>query len=522
MRAIVLNKSRYIVPLFAEHVKVSPRKGGKNPHNYQKTADNKAMRISRRLQKNVARLKELIKSQDVVYYEGKSGTVDFCVVYVDSVTDKNQVGLLVLTPLSAAESESADECKRLLNIPNVVEKNDLADGAKELLNGKTLVFFDGDDGVLACDFLAYQTRAVAEPPTAVVVKGPREGFTECLKTNLGLLRRRIKVNDFTIETVTIGKYSQSTVAVCYIGTITDPDIVKEVKRRLKLVDIDGIPDSSYVGKLIVDHKTSLFKQFGTTEKPDVLSQKMLEGRVGIIVDGSPIALTVPYLLTEDFQSSEDYFVNNYRANMERGIRLFSLIFAIFLPALFVSAQLFHLQIIPLNFLLTIVNSVKGIPLSPSFEMFFTFLIFEILNEASIRMPKYVGMALSIVGALVLGDTAVKAGIVSTPTIMIMALSGICLYTVPELVDSMSVLRFVYLVAAGTIGGYGIVLTTAYLILYLCSLENFGVPLLAPFAPSFNRDKKDALYIDFITEMRERPQVLGSKNRVRQRIKDVRR
>lgn len=479
------------------------------------------MKVSANLSKNVNAIKELIKSQDVIYYENKCGSVDFCVIYVDSVTDKNQVGLLVLTPLVKMQAETPDDCVAALNIPNVSEKTDLSDATKELLNGKTLVFFAGLKKALACDFLSYQTRAVSEPPTSVVVKGPREGFTECIKTNLGLLRRRIKVKDFTIDFTTIGRYSQTAVAICYIGSIIDPNIVKEVKKRLKLIDIDGIPDSSYVGKLIVEHKTSVFKQYGTTEKPDILTQKMLEGRVGIIVDGSPIVLTVPYMLTEDFQSSEDYFVNNYRANMERGIRLFSLLFAVLLPALFVSAQLFHLQIIPLNFLLTIVNSVKGIPLSPSFEMFFTFLIFEILNEASVRMPKYVGMALSIVGALVLGDTAVKAGIVSTPTIMIMAMSGICLYTVPELVDSMSVLRFIYLIAAGTIGGYGIVLTTAFLILYLCSLDNFGVPIFAPFAPSIRSDEKDALYIDFITEMRERPKTLRSKNRIRQRIKDVR-
>lgn len=479
------------------------------------------MKVSPQPDKNTQAIKNLIKSQDIVYYSGKAGEVDYCVIYIDSVTDKNQVGLLILTPLSKSAPKTAKECELLLNIPNISATNDLNQAVKDLLGGKTLVFFQGSDRAFCCDFLSYQTRAVAEPPTSVVVKGPREGFTECLKTNIGLLRRRIKVSDLTIENTTIGRYSQSAVAVCYIGSIVDPEIVKEVKRRLKLIDIDGIPDSSYVGKLIVEHKTSVFKQVGSTEKPDILSQKMLEGRVGIIVDGSPIAITVPYMLTEDFQSSEDYFVNNYRANMERGIRLFSLIFAIFLPAFFVSAQLFHLQIIPLNFLLTIVNSVKGIPLSPSFEMFFTFLIFEILNEASVRMPKYVGMALSIVGALVLGDTAVKAGIVSTPTIMIMALSGICLYTVPELSDSMSVLRFIYLIAAGTIGGYGIILTTAFLILYLCSLENFGVPFLAPFAPSYKNDKKDALYIDFISEMKKRPEVLRSKNKIRQRIKDVR-
>lgn len=478
------------------------------------------MKLFTSLEKNVREIKKNLPSDDVIIHDETNGKKGFCVIYIDSVTDKNQLGLLVLSPLNQNGAKNAAQAEKILNLPSVKPINDKNSLFTELLSGKSILLFDGEAKALALDLLSFQTRAVAEPPTSVVVKGPREGFNECIKTNISLIRRRIKVKEMTVEMTKLGRYSQTAVAICYIAGIVDDEIVKEVKRRLKLIDIDGVPDSSYVGKMIVEHKTSMFKQVGSTEKPDILTQKMLEGRVGIIVDGSPIVLTVPYMLIEDFQSSEDYFVNNYRANMERGLRLFSLFFAIFLPALFVSAQLFHLQIIPLNFLLTIVNSVKGIPLSPSFEMFFTFLIFEILNEASVRMPKYVGMALSVVGALVLGDTAVKAGIVSTPTIMIMALSGICLYTVPELVDSMSVLRFMYLIVAGTIGGYGIILLSAFLLLYLCSLENFGVPFLAPYAPSYKNDKKDGFYMSFITEMKERPQALRSKNKTRLRIKDV--
>lgn len=175
------------------------------------------------------------------------------------------------------------------------------------------------------------------------------------------------------------------------------------------------------------------------------------------MDGSPIALTLPYILIEDFQSPEDYYTSPYKATVARGLRALSVFLAVLLPGFFVAAQLFHLQLIPLNFLLTIVNSIKGIPLSPSFEMFFTLLIFEILNEASVRMPKYVGMVVSIVGGLVLGETAVNAGIISAPALMIIALSGICLYTVPELVQTFSLVRIIILILAGSLGGYSIIL-----------------------------------------------------------------
>ena len=477
------------------------------------------MKIKKSAKENIQILKQKILSSDVVYYEFKCNQKSYHLCYVDSITDKNAIGELLIRPIFELNASSLTEVFYSLQIPNLEKVSDFSQAISKLLMGQALLFCEGEEFLICCDFLTYQTRAISEPPTSTVVRGPREGFTESLKINLSMLRRRIKVKEFVLENQEIGKYSKTTVCVCYISSIAQAEIVNKVKNSLSALEIDSIPDSSYVAKAINERKASLFKQVGNIEKPDIFIQKLLEGRVGILVDGSPIALTVPYLLIEDMQSSEDYFVNNYRANMQRLIRFISLGFAILLPALFVSAQLFHLQIIPLNFLLTIVSSIKGIPLSPSFEMFFTLLIFEILNEASIRMPKYVGMVLSIVGALVLGDTAVKAGIVSTPTIMIMALSGICLYTAPDMVDTMSVLRLIYLIVAGSIGGYGIALLSAFIAIYLCSIENFGAPILAPYAPLIKQDLKDGITMDFLTNMKNRPRTLKSKNKTRLKIKE---
>ncbi len=476
------------------------------------------MKIKKSTEENIKLLKQKLPCADVIYYQFKCNQKSYQLCYVDSITDKNRMGDLLIRPIFALNPSSLEEVFYSLQIPNLTKISNLSDAITKLLAGQALLFCDGEDFLISCDFLTYPTRAIAEPPTSTVVRGPREGFTESLKINLSMLRRRIKVKELVLENQEIGKYSKTTVCICYLSSIANSEIVKKVKQSLSTIEIDSIPDSSYVAKAINQRKASLFKQVGNTEKPDIFTQKLLEGRVGILVDGSPIAITVPYMLIEDLQSSEDYFVNNYRANMERIIRLISLAFAILLPALFVSAQLFHLQIIPLNFLLTIVSSIKGIPLSPSFEMFFTLLIFEILNEASIRMPKYVGMVLSIVGALVLGDTAVKAGIVSTPTIMIMALSGICLYTAPDMVDSMSVLRLIYLIVAGSLGGYGISLLSAFIAIYLCSIDNFGVPILAPYAPTLLPDLKDGVTMDFITKMKKRPISLRTKNKTRLKIK----
>jgi spore germination protein KA len=304
-------------------------------------------------------------------------------------------------------------------------------------------------------------------------------------------------------------------------------ICGQLERKMKVLYVSGEESARQIklraerlgvlgGNLLLLCETDVDSILETVraEKPDILVAKILEGRVAILVDGSPIALTVPYLLLEDFQSPSDYYNSPYSATTARIIRLFSVILALLLPALFVSAELFHLQLIPLSFLLTIVNSIKGIPLSPSYEMFFTLLIFEILNEASVRMPKYVGMVVSIVGGLVLGETAVTAGIISAPTLMIIALSGICLYTVPELEQTFSVLRIFFLIVAGSGGIYGLLVAVALLFIYLISFENYNTPICAPFSPLIIKDMKDAVYKGFICEMDYRPQSIKNSNKKR--------
>ncbi|MBO4572263.1 MAG: spore germination protein [Clostridia bacterium] len=476
------------------------------------------MRAVGDIKKNEAFIKRKLENGDAVFSNVSVGGKKALLIYIDALVDNGAVSEHILKPLYKLRPPiNADKLVEKLPKAGSKVTGDLDGAVNAVIDGQAVLLVDKMPEAVLFDVKKPESRTVAEPPTSAVVKGPREGFTESIKTNLSLIRRRLKTNELKIEKFKVGRVTKTDVFMLYLNNVTDDKVVEKVKSRVGAIDIDGVIDSSYIAKFIAEHKASLFKQSGTTEKPDILAAKMLEGRVGILVDGSPIALTVPYLLFEDFQSSEDYFQNSYRSNMARMIRLISITLAILLPSVFVSAQLFHLQIIPLNFLLTIVNSIKGIPLSPSLEMFFTLVVFEILNEASIRMPKYVGMALSIVGALVLGDTAVRAGIVSTPAIMIMALSGICLYTVPELVDSMSFLRLIFLFTAGSLGGFGIVVLSAMLLVYLVSLENFDTPFLAPFAPLVKEDLKDGALMTFLPDMTTRPVTLKPKNKVRIKV-----
>jgi len=334
---------------------------------------------------------------------------------------------------------------------------------------------------------------------------------------MALLRKRLKTKNLQFETFTVGKSTKTFVSVAYLDNIADEKVKEQIIKRLKMIEIDGVPDSSYIAKFLSKKPYSLFKQVGTTEKPDILACKMLEGRIGIFVDGSPIALTLPYILVEDFQSVQDYLVTPYRATVSRILRLVSLIVALILPAYYVSAQLFKLQLLPLGLLMTISGNVRDLPLSPSLELFFLMLILEILIEASVRMPKYVGLALSVVGALVLGDTAVKAGIVSSSAIIIVALSGIASYTLPDMAGSLSVLKFAYLIVAGSIGTFGIVLFTGLLLLYLCTSDSYGAPLLAPFSPLITKDLRDSVVKSDIYNLKTRPEFLKGKNKTRLKI-----
>ena len=476
------------------------------------------MNIQKDLNKNLQYLKNALASDDVTFLDVSLGRKKGVLVFVNDLVSKSQVGELILRPASTFMGTPTR--RKMLNLflsPEKTEVSTCDDFITDLLLGNAMLLVDGLDTSLSFGLKEFEKRSISEPPTSTVLKGPREGFVECLPVNISLIRRRLKTPHLRFENMVIGRYSKTPIAICYIQGIADNNLVKKLKEKLKGIDIDAVLDSSYVSKFLGEHDSSIFKQVGNTEKPDILAGKILEGRVAVLVDGSPIVLTAPYLLIEDFQSPSDYYGSPCGATIARLLRAFSVMLALFLPAVYVSAELFHLQLIPLSFLLTIVNSIKGIPLSPSYEMFFTLTIFEILNEASVRMPKYVGMVVSIVGGLVLGETAVNAGIISAPTLMIVALSGICLYTVPEMEQSFSVLRLLFLLIAGTTGLYGLILSVCAFIVYLVSFENYNTPLCAPFSPLIIQDMKDGFYKGFIKEHEYRPKSIKNTNSRRIKI-----
>lgn len=468
------------------------------------------------LKGRVEEVKSYLTSEDILVFEFDSlDGKKFACIYADGIVDKSLLGELVVKPLRDVKREDdAQAVKKLLAIPELKDGEDLQTCIKSISNGDAALFIDGEEDFYILGVKSPPGRAVAEPPTQVTVKGPREGFTEDIKVNLGLVRKRLKSSDLQVKTLTVGKQSETMVAICYLEGTCKKGLPERIEKQIKSNEIDIIPDSSYVSGFISQRPRSLFKRNSTCEKPDIFCAKLCEGRVGIISDGSPIALTVPYMLVEDFQTAEDYYAVSYRSTILRVLRFAAVLLGILLPAIYVCAQLFKIQLIPAKLLFKIASSVAGIPLSPSVEIFFTLFVLEVLNEASIRMPKYVGLALSVVGALVLGDTAVKAGIISTPAVIIIAFSAICLYTVPDLVETSTTLRLLFLIIAGSLGTFGVVLLVAFIICYLVTEQSYGVPLLAPYAPLIGKDMRDALYKSNTGSLRTRPKVLRTKNKVR--------
>ncbi|MBQ8428642.1 MAG: spore germination protein [Clostridia bacterium] len=489
------------------------------------------------LQKNLTEIKGLLPSEDILTYAFQlaDGT-DCAVIYADGIVNKQLIGDLIARPLSkldfskntenghtmsATKSNSEQESKTAILLkatlfPELKTKTQIQDVIKEILDGNSLLLIDGEKTGFIVGAKLLPNRAIMEPPTDVTVKGPREGFIEDIKTNMSLVRKRLKSPDLRFETLRVGKRSDTAVTLCWLNGVAKTELKTEIKEKIQSIDVDVIPDSSYIAAFLSPRKHSIFHTLGTTEKPDVFTAKLSEGRVGVLVDGSPIALTAPYLLSEDLQSGEDYYISPFAATSFRFLRALALFVAILLPAFYVSAQLFKMQLLPLGLMLTIASSVQSLPLSPSLEMFVVLFLLETLKEASIRMPKYVGMSLSVVGALVLGETAVSAGFLSTPAIIIVALSGICMYTVPNFVETGSLLRWLFLLVAGSIGPFGIVLLLAFTLYYLFSSDAFGTPMLAPFSPLISRDLRDSVVKYDLFSLKKRPRVLGSKNKTRLR------
>lgn len=453
---------------------------------------------------------------NVVRRDFMCGKAKGALFFNPDLTDAETLRQFIRAATSSAKAASLKEInERVIYISETSLTDSEDEAVLGVLSGDGAFILENENGILMLNARKYDKRAVVEPPTETVIRGPREGFTEDIKTNLSLLERRFKTPDLCVERLCVGRQSNTAVAVVYLAGVAEQQTVRNIVQRIKDIEIDVVTDSNYLVPYLEEKPHSLFKQVGYTEKPDVASAKVAEGRVAIISDGSPMVLTLPFLLMEDFQSGDDYYERSSFTSFLRIVRLLALFFAVLLPSMYVAFQIFHYEMLPYRFLVTLANAVKGMPLPPLWEMLFVLLLFEIIRDASVRMPRAVSMAMSIVGAIVLGDTAVKAGLVSSPAVMIAALSSIALYASPNEVGSMSLLRLIVTVAGGLAGALGIAAAGIYTVHYLCRMTSYGAPYLAPFAPMINADMKDSLMLTVRKDMKRRPYSIPVSNRMRE-------
>lgn len=477
---------------------------------------------------NLKMVKELTgNSGDILMHEftiEQNKDLAAALVIVDGLTDARTVNDNIIEPLikKTGNRESShknatirDIAKSRLSVSEIKEVNNFGEVAEGFLNGNSVLFIDGFPSALVINCKGWEKRNISVPSSESVIRGPRESFTENMITNTSMIRRKIKNPDLTIEMSKIGVQTRTSVCLVYMKGLADQTLIRTVRKRLENIEVGSILESGYIEQYIEDAPFSIFSTIGHTEKPDVLAAKLLEGRIGIIVDGTPIVLTAPLLFIENFQTAEDYYSRPYYMSMVRIIRYIAFLISVFVPALYVAITTFDQELIPTNLLFTMTAARESIPFPAVGEALIMLTAFEILREAGIRLPQPIGQAMSIVGALVIGESAVSAGLIGAPMVIVVALTSVAIFATPQLNDSASILRLIYLILAGTMGGYGVIIGTLGTLVHLSSLKSFGFPFLSPLAPFVARDNKDAIVRFPLWLMLSRPKGMAKRNEKRE-------
>ncbi|MFD0590607.1 spore germination protein [Paenibacillus sp. GCM10027627] len=450
------------------------------------------------------------------------------ILYMQAMVDDIRLDQFVIGPIQsgAGESELSEDKESfafqrvqevLLAVGIVEELKTLKDLFEKLLLGYAVILMDGESKGLCAHVVGGMKRGIEEPKTEMAIRGPREGFTESIRINSMLVRRKIRSPKLWLEQQTIGEYTQTPVAIMYIKGLANESVLTDLRERMKAIQIDGILESNYIEEMIEDQKWSPFPTIMNSERPDVVAACLLEGRIAVMVDGSPFMIIFPITLNTFFQAAEDYYSSFHMATFLRMLRFVSFVIALLMPSVYVAIIGYHQEMIPTQLLLTLAAQREGVPFPAYLEAFIMEFVFEILREAVLRMPSAAGSAISIVGGLVIGQSVVEAGIVSSAVVIVVAFTAIASFVSPVYSLGMAarLLRFLLLIAASTLGFYGIALVVLMLLLHLSNIRSFGIPYLKPFAPFYWRDMKDSMMRVPIWMMRRRPTRAAKGNNVRQ-------
>lgn len=449
---------------------------------------------------------------------------DCAVIFFDGMVDSEKINNGLLRSLLTANKKAIEHSvidfleKQVLFNDEVARTSDVFKMLSAVNSGDTLLLLDETTDVLIINTKGWDKRGVSEPENERVTQGPREGFGESVISNSALIRRKLATPDLCFESITVGIKTQTTVFVAYLKSLADKKLIDNIKKEISNIKIDGILDTNYINELINKNRFSLFKTAGSTERPDIAAARLLEGRIAIIADGTPVVLTLPYLFTENFQSDDDYYVNFTYAFLGRILRYICYNTALLLPSLYLAAVLFHPNLLPASFYAFASASRIGIPFSSIGECLILIVIFEILRETGARMQESVGHTLSIVGGLVIGQAAVDAKLVSAPMLIVVALSGISGLMVPRLKAATIYGKLFLVILAALFGIFGVFAGVTLIHIHLYCLESFNVDYMSTVSIFSKESMKDTFYRTSWRKMLTRPKALTG-NIIRQRRND---
>lgn len=478
--------------------------------------------ISLSVKENMDYLKGLFKdASDVVFREFMCGDILCGIVCIDGLSDKDVLNDYLIRPMMkiGGKVKDSEEMKdRIISITDIKEINKLNDGINSVFSGDTLIFIDKLPGALVVDNKALPSRGISEPSGETTIRGSREGFTENIRSNTSLLRKRIKDVGFKIENRVCGVRSRTSMAIVYIDDIVNTEVLEELKIRLDMINIDAIFDSGYIEQFIEDNDKTPFPQVQSTERPDVVAAGLFEGRVGIIVDGSPFVLIVPAVLGDFFQSPDDYYSSWISGSIVRLIRVIGVLLTLVLPGMYISVTSFHSDIIPTKLAYAIAASREGVPFASYIEVLLMEISLIFLIEAIIKLPKPIGSTIGIVGGLIIGQSAVTAGLVSPVMVIILGLTAITTFLIPNysVTSAFTYFRILIIILSAIFGLYGVVIGIIFLIIHLTRIKSFDIPYLAPSVDLTWSDMKDFYVRMPLNDFKKRPEFLKPRNKIRQK------
>ncbi|MDQ8734181.1 spore germination protein [Paenibacillus sp. LHD-38] len=509
--------------LFKNFTKASKKKKTDDPVQQESANNSQPHQLYTDLQQNEQQLRSIYANcSDIVYrtffIEGQTKAI---LIYIDGLADSGGIESNVISPLMQEAEGKAYEigqlAERKISASQAKPFTTFQECVEYLSNGLPILLRDHEATGLAFGLNKWEKRSIEEPVAESGIRGSREGFTETLRTNTSLIRRIVKSPMLKTEQMKIGGYTQTNVIIAYIEGLVDKTLVEEVRNRLGRIRIDGILESGYIEELIEDMPYSPFPQLLSTERPDVTCANLLEGRVAILVEGTPFVLIAPITLFSLMQSAEDYYQRFWVSTAMRWLRYMFTLISMLLPSLYVAILTFHHEMVPGSLLISMAVSREAVPFPALVEALIMEVTFEALREAGVRLPKQVGSAVSIVGALVIGQAAVQAGLVSAPMVIVVAITGISSFMIPRYIAGIAIrlLRFPLIFLAGSLGLLGIMMGIIAIVLHLSSLRSFGVPYLSAIATPKMKELKDVLIRAPWWMMNTRPRLTGDYNEYRQ-------